>query len=86
MAIWPECRAFLNMNDSSEKQMQAIEEWLKTKLAAHITHRGSFKTSKDNHLTEEDFIKVYDLIECYTNAKLFTSIKEADAQRKPLFK
>ena len=72
MDIWPECRDILNMNDSNEKHMAGIEQWLATKLSAHIAHRGSFKTGKDNHLNEEDFIRVYDLIECYTNAKLFS--------------
>ena len=83
---WPDCHNLLNMGDAHDKQLKSFDEWLKNKLAPHITHRGNFKVDKDHALDESDFVKIYHLIECYTNAKLFEKIKQGEEKRKPLFK
>ena len=62
----------LNMEDPHEKQMKDLQAWLDSKLTKHMESRKSFKVGEDSTLSEEDFVKIYKLIESFVNAQTYT--------------
>ena len=76
----------LDMNEPHAKQLEKFDEWLKTKLGGHIKARGNFKQTEESTLEEADFIKIYDLLECYMHVKLSERSKEYAIKRAPLYK
>lgn len=60
---WPAPRKILSDSMSRESQQEVLKKWMDEELAAFLKEFGSFKFDEKNNLNEEDFLRIYDLIE-----------------------
>jgi len=60
---WPVPRKVISESDSAESQREKLFNWLDKSLKEFFDKHGSFKFDNNNNLNEEDFLRIYDLIE-----------------------
>ena len=74
------------MSKDPEQHIKDLYAILDTKLVKHMERKKSFRVTNDAILAEEDFLKIYELIECVVAVKGFKLTKEEDKTRMTLFK
>ena len=63
-----------------------LKKWMNQVLKVYVEGRGAVQTTKEGHLSEEDFLHIYDYIESVTRVHLLALRKENEAKRAELFK
>ena len=59
---------------------------MKSALKSYVEKNGTFTVDEQNNLKEEDFFRIYDLIESVGRFELLTLRKNNETQRRKLFK
>lgn len=60
-------------------------KWLDSSLTKFLEDYGSFKFDDNNNLTEEDFLRIYDLIECVGRFELMQLREKNELSRQKMF-
>ena len=84
--VWPIPRQIINMNDNSEVQKKDLDNWLENNLKGFFKEFGPFKCDEHKNLNEEDFQRVYDLIESVGRHELQKLRENNEATRSKIFK
>lgn len=83
---WPNPRQIINEKDSHDSQKSKLLRWLDQSLQQFLKEHGSFKFDANNNLNEEDFLRIYDLIESVGRCELKVLRESNEASRKKLYK
>ena len=62
-------------------QKTKLDTWIKTVLSKYFAQNGSFKVDEHNNLNEEDFFRIYDLIESVGRFELATLRNNNETKR-----
>ena len=83
---WPQPRRIIDCNAPLIRQKSLLEKWMKSALNSYVEKNGSFTVDEQNNLKEEDFFRIYDLIESVGRFELLNLRKNNETQRRKLFK
>lgn len=82
---WPMPRQAISESESVESQREKLSKWLDKSLAEYFKEYGSFKFDANKNLNEEDFLRIYDLIESVGRFELKELREENEKSRKQMF-
>lgn len=82
---WPVPREIINDNDDQQVQKKNLYDWLDKYLTKFLEQHGTFKIDAKNNLTEEDFLRIYDLIESVGRFELKQLRDSNEVSRKEMF-
>lgn len=61
--VWPVPRQVITDTKPESEQRAELKKWLDEQLSQYIEDFGTFKFDKSGNLMEQDFLRIYDLIE-----------------------
>ena len=83
---WPSIRRVVDIELVGTKEAQTqLNEWLEKVMKEFINKRGALQTNTQGHLSEEDFLRIYEIIESTTRVHLYVLRKENEEKRSSLF-
>ena len=59
----PDARKIVSIDVEGDVQAKQIKQWVQKVLNEYIKLNGTFKVDENSNLKEEDFMKIYNLIE-----------------------
>ena len=82
---WPQPRRIIDCRDKMIKQKLCLDKWMDSALKNYVSKNGTFVVDQENNLKEEDFFRIYDLIESVGKYELQNLRKKNEGARRELF-